>query len=133
MPLTLLLPLTVYFWKTLTKPMRVVAFIAIGSYLGIYVAAGTNKELADAAILISALGAAAVLAGRISVSRRRVLAVAGTGIAAIALLLIFFSAGHRRAPVAWLQPRYHARAPTGAPPRGHQTHNTPRSWHAEMH
>jgi len=92
-PLTLLVPLTVYFWKTLTKPMRVVAFIAIGSYLGIYVAAGTNKELADAAILISALGAAAVLAGRISVSRRRVLAVAGTGIAAIALLLIFFSAG----------------------------------------
>jgi hypothetical protein len=92
-PLTLLLPLTVYFWKTLTKPMRVVALIAIGSYLGIYVAAGTNKALADAAILISALGAAAVLGGRISVNRRRVLAVAGTGIAAIALLLIFFSAG----------------------------------------
>jgi len=92
-PLTLLLPLTVYFWKTLTKSMRVMALIAIGGYLGIYVASGTNKALADTAILISALGAAAVLGGRISVGRRHVLAVAGTGITAIALLLVFFSAG----------------------------------------
>ncbi|MGA2319521.1 MAG: hypothetical protein ABSG95_02105 [Solirubrobacteraceae bacterium] len=92
-PLTLLLPLTVYFWKTLSKPMRVAAVVAIGGYLAIYVASGTNKALADAAVLISILGTAAVLGGRISFSRRHVLGVAGAGVAAIVFVLVFFSAG----------------------------------------
>jgi hypothetical protein len=92
-PLTLLLPLTVYEWTRLSRAMRVVAVVGIGGYLAIYVAAGTNKALADAAVLISMLGAAAVLAGRMTFDRRRVLRAASAGVTAIVLMLVFFAAG----------------------------------------
>ena len=92
-PLTLLLPLTVYEWTRLTRPMRGCAVVGIGGYLGIFVAAGTNKALADAAVLISMLGAAAVLAGRTSLDRRRVLRMAAAGATAVVLVLVFFAAG----------------------------------------
>jgi hypothetical protein len=92
-PLTLLLPLTVYEWTRLSRAMRVAAVVGIGGYLALYVASGTNKALADAAVLISMLGAAAVLAGRMSFDRKRVLRVAAAGVTAIVLMLVFFAAG----------------------------------------
>jgi hypothetical protein len=92
-PLTLLLPLTVFEWTRLTRTMRVLALIGIGGYLAIYVASGTNKALADAAVLISMLGTAAVLTGRMSFDRKRVLRVAAAGGTAIILMLVFFAAG----------------------------------------
>lgn len=92
-PLTLLLPLTVYRWRRLSRSMRIAGAVGILGYLSIFVAIGTNKALADAAILICGLGAATVLAGQITLTRRRAFQLGGAALAIVAGFLVFFSAG----------------------------------------
>jgi hypothetical protein len=92
-PLTLLLPLTVYRWRRLTWPMRIAGLVGILGYLSIFVAIGTNKALADAAILICGLGAATVITGQVTLTRRRAIQLGGVVLAVVAGFLVFFSAG----------------------------------------
>ncbi len=58
--------------------MRVAAGVAIGGYVAIYVAIGTNKGIADTVILLGVLGPAALIAGRVRLSRRRARALGAT-------------------------------------------------------
>jgi hypothetical protein len=92
-PLTLLLPLTVYDWPRLTGRMRLTAAVALAGYAAIYVAIGTNKGLADTVIEIAVVAGAAALAGRARLSRRRALALAAAGAVVVAGFLAFFTAG----------------------------------------
>jgi hypothetical protein len=92
-PLTLLLPLTVYTWTGLSKWMRVAAVTGISGYLSVYVAMGTNKFLADLAIVICILGIAAAIAGGATMTRRAALRLAAIGVIVLAMMLTFFSVG----------------------------------------
>jgi hypothetical protein len=92
-PLTLLLPLTVYDWHRLSTAMRVTAVAGVAGYLAIFVAIGTNKALADAAILICALGAAFLVTGRVTLTRRRIVQLGGVAVAVVVSVFVFFSSG----------------------------------------
>ena len=92
-PLTLLLPLTVYTWTGMSTLTRVAAVTGIGGYLAVYVAMGTNKVLADVAVVVCILGIAAAIAGGAAITRRAALRLAVIGAVVMAMMLTFFSVG----------------------------------------
>jgi hypothetical protein len=99
--LTLLIPLTVFFWARLSRWRRVSAVTAVLGMVAIFVSMGTNKLLADLAIVIPVAALAVYVRRRGGLSApvlrrgrmRRLASIALIGIALLVTLSVFFTRG----------------------------------------
>jgi len=95
-PLTVLLvPLTVAYWETLSRRVRVGALMAIATNSVMWAVLGTNKGLADLLILGPWLMLLRVARGLFHLSRRRVFLATGLLFTAVVLFASFFERGQR--------------------------------------
>lgn len=89
--LVLLVPLTIFYWKSLTVWLRIGAATCICGISALFVAMGTNKALADFVLVVPAMLIAAAGARTLVISRTaRVGIVAGLVVAA-ALFIVQFA------------------------------------------
>ncbi len=88
--LTLLLPLTVFYWRRLTKTTRALAVSAVLGTVALFIAMGTNKAIADTVLLLPWMVFAGHKAGVLSLKPRRVLLLCLCGGLAFILFLEFF-------------------------------------------
>jgi hypothetical protein len=93
--LFLLLPLVIYYWQRLKWVIKGFAIFSILGYLGIYVATGTNKGIADLLLITPWLVLASNQSGFFKLNRRHKLAIIVLGLIAIFLFLWFFTSGQR--------------------------------------
>jgi hypothetical protein len=86
-------PLGVVFWKRLSIPVRVALVVWTILDLSIWVAAGTNKGIADFILLLPCLLVARKPAMLANIKRRNAMVVGLIAIIGVAALVAFFSAG----------------------------------------
>jgi hypothetical protein len=91
--LFLLFPLVVYYWQRLKWAIKGLATFSILSFIGIYVATGTNKAIADFLLITPWLILASYKAGFFKLSRRLKLAIIVLGLIAVYLFFWFFTSG----------------------------------------
>lgn len=92
--LFLLFPLVVYYWRMLKWPVRGLSALSILGFLGIYVALGTNKMLADYVILPPFLLLARYFSHKAKPSWRRITIGVICGVLFFLVFLSFFTAGN---------------------------------------
>jgi hypothetical protein len=88
--MALTLPLAVFYWGSLSTWIRALAVAAVVAQVGLSIAMGTNKGVAQAAILFSALAWAQLAARRTPRMRGRVIRVALGTVLALSFALTFF-------------------------------------------
>ena len=91
--LFLLLPLTVFYWQKLARPLRMGATLGILGFLAISIAIGTNKALADFVLLLPWLVTGSYLAGVLKLNKRQKTFLMGVVALAVVFLSAFFAAG----------------------------------------
>lgn len=91
--LSLTLPLGIFFWNNLSRKCRIGVVLAVGIDISTYIAAGTNKGIADLIILFLSMAYAAFSSGRLRVSPKRVFRIALTIIVGIVGFTQFFANG----------------------------------------
>lgn len=90
--LSLLMPLTFYYWGYLKPFVRYLSVFSMLSFLAIYVAIGTNKGIADFVLLVPCLILARYLSGRLKLSRPRIIIAAVLAMFAFGAFFSFFAA-----------------------------------------
>ena len=88
--LAMALPLTVFYWRRMSWPLRLGGVISILGTVALFIAMGTNKAIADTVLLIPCLIFAAHCAGRIKLGRRGILGLAAASVLALGLFLAYF-------------------------------------------
>jgi hypothetical protein len=88
--LVMVLPLTVFYWESLTKWIRVLGIASILGTVALFLAMGTNKAIADTVLLIPWLVFAGYRAGTIRLKLKRLLIIGVCSVVAFALFLTFF-------------------------------------------
>lgn len=91
--LFLLLPLTIFYWPRIRWSVRILSLMNTSIYLGIYVAIGTNKALADFILILPAMVVASCYAGITRISRRQFIIFLFIGVALFLLFISFFTSG----------------------------------------
>lgn len=91
--LVLLYPLTIYYWSRLRWGVRLLSLLSILGFLAIYIATGTNKTIADYALLLPFLVFASYFAGLRRLRWRNIAIMAIIGVFLLALFLSFFASG----------------------------------------
>jgi len=89
-PLSLLLPLSVFFWTRLPLALRSGVLLAIGGIVATYMAMGTNKAIADLALLFPWLFLASYLAGHFKMTVKRTMTAAVLCMCLLGLFVTFF-------------------------------------------
>ena len=84
------LPLTVFYWDQLSRRVRIAGICGILGTVGLFIAMGTNKAIADTVLLVPCLVLAAYCAGRMKLSRKKMLRVAAASLLALLLFLVYF-------------------------------------------
>lgn len=84
------LPLTVFYWDQLSRRMRICAIASIAGTVMLFIAMGTNKAVADTVLLVPCLVFAAYCAGKMKLSRNKVLRIAIASLLALLLFLAYF-------------------------------------------
>jgi hypothetical protein len=84
------LPLTVFYWDQLSRRMRICAIASIAGTVILFIAMGTNKAIADTVLLVPCLVFAAYCAGKMKLSRKKVLRIAMASLLALLLFLAYF-------------------------------------------
>ncbi len=108
--LSLLLPLTFYYWGRLKLVVKLLSVLSILGFLAIYVATGTNKAIADFVLLVPCIVLAKYLAGRTKIKWRRIIISIVIVCVAFGLFFSFFAAtmisrmGSTEAMVSFLVP-----------------------------
>jgi hypothetical protein len=92
--LTAVFPLTVLYWSRLDVTWRIVALASIAFTLGLYLATGTNKGIADVVVTLPWLILLAMGAGLLRIRAART-KVAAASVALLGVFLIFFSQGQQ--------------------------------------
>jgi hypothetical protein len=91
-PLSILLPLTVFYWSRLSRPLRVGAVFCLLSIPATFVAMGTNKAIADIVLVIPWLFLASYLAGNLRITFTRAMAAIAVSACLFVLFVLFFAA-----------------------------------------
>lgn len=91
--LFLLFPLTIYYWRVLNRTIKGLAILGILGFLGIYIASGTNKALADFIGVTPWLILAGHRAGFLRLNRMHKVRIVAGGTILLFLFLTFFTAG----------------------------------------
>ncbi len=87
--LSLLMPLTFFYWKL--KPIiRYLSIFSMLFFLAIYVAIGTNKAIADFILLFPCIILAGYFSGRLQFGRRRLIIIAVLVVFAFGSFFLFF-------------------------------------------
>jgi hypothetical protein len=87
-----LLPLTVFYWRSLGPLLRVLAVASILGVVALFIGMGTNKAIADVILLAPWLLLAGHLSGRLRLSRAALTALGGAALVAFGMFLAFFAA-----------------------------------------
>jgi hypothetical protein len=90
-PLSLLLPLTAFYWNRMTRPLRVACATCLLGIPALFVAMGTNKAIADIVLILPWLLLASYLAGNIKASFTRATAALAITGCLFALFVTFFA------------------------------------------
>ena len=90
--LSLLMPLTFFYWGKLKPIVRYLSVFSMLFFLAIYVAIGTNKAIADFILLFPCIILAGYFSGRLQFSRRRLIIIAVLVVFAFGSFFSFFSA-----------------------------------------
>jgi hypothetical protein len=90
--LSLLMPLTFFYWGKLKPIVRYLSVFSMLFFLAIYVAIGTNKAIADFVLLFPCIILARYFSGRLKLSRRRLIIIAVLAAFAFGAFFSFFSA-----------------------------------------
>jgi hypothetical protein len=90
-PLFLLLPLTVFYWNRLSRPLRVASLVCLLGIPMTFVAMGTNKAIADIAILLPWLLFASYLAGNLKTSVIRATIAVTISACLLGVFVVFFA------------------------------------------
>jgi hypothetical protein len=88
--LVLVLPLTIFFWPTLSKVLRTLGLVAIIGTVSLFIGMGTNRAIGETVILVPLMLLASHLAGLTRIDLRRMILFSGLAFAAIVLFLSFF-------------------------------------------
>ncbi|MBZ5523740.1 MAG: hypothetical protein LAP21_16020, partial [Acidobacteriia bacterium] len=88
---SLSLPFTIFGWQTLTKSRKILGVSAILATVALYVSMGTNKAIADCALLTPWMLAAGHFSGVSRLNRTKVLLSLGLTAAGILGFITFFS------------------------------------------
>jgi hypothetical protein len=86
----LLLPLTVFYWRQLTRTTRVLAVAGILGTVALFVAMGTNKAIADTVLLVPWMTFAGYKAGKLRLKPGRIVALGLCSVSAFVLFFTFF-------------------------------------------
>ena len=89
--LALVLPLTVFYWKSLSKLLRALAIANIAGNVAMFALMGTNKVIADTAILLPWLLLAGHFSGRLKLRWTGAIAASVAAAALFIGFLLFFS------------------------------------------
>jgi hypothetical protein len=84
------LPLTVFYWNGLSRRMRIGGIVSILGTVALFISMGTNKAIADTVLLVPCLVFAAYCAGRIKLSRQKILRIGAASLLAFLLFLAYF-------------------------------------------
>jgi hypothetical protein len=84
------LPLTVFYWDQLSRRMRIGGVVSISGTVFLFIAMGTNKAIADTVLLVPCLVFAAYCAGRMKLSRKKMLRIGAASLLAFFLFLAYF-------------------------------------------
>jgi hypothetical protein len=90
-PLSLLLPVTVFFWSRLSHPLRIGCVLSLLTIPATFVAMGTNKAIADIVLLLPWLLLASYLAGNLKVTLTRATVAVAVSASLFAMFIVFFS------------------------------------------
>lgn len=93
--LFLLLPLVIYYWQQLKWAIKGLAAFSILGYMGIYLATGTNKGIADLLLITPWLVLASHQSGYFKLTRRLKLAIIAVGLIAALMFFWFFMSGQK--------------------------------------
>jgi hypothetical protein len=88
--LVMVLPLTVFYWESLTTRLRVLGVVSILGTVALFLAMGTNKAIADTVLLIPWMVFAGYRAGTIHLKLKRLLVIGICTVVAFSLFLGFF-------------------------------------------
>lgn len=91
--LVMVLPLTVFYWETLSRKLRLLGIAGILGTVALFLAMGTNKAIADTVLLLPWMAFAGYKAGTIHLKVRRILVLSICATTAFALFLAFFGIG----------------------------------------
>lgn len=84
------LPLTIFYWDQLSRRVRIAGIVGILGTVGLFIAMGTNKAIADTVLLVPCLVFAAYWAGRMKLSRKKILRIAAASFVAFLLFVAYF-------------------------------------------
>jgi len=84
------LPLTVFYWDQLSRRMRIGGVVSILGTVMLFISMGTNKAIADTVLLVPCLVFAAYCAGRMKLSRKKILRIGVVSLLAFLLFLAYF-------------------------------------------
>ncbi len=84
------LPLTVFYWTQLSRRMRILGIVSMLGTIALFIAMGTNKAIADTVLLVPCLVFAAHCAGKMKLSRKKILRIASASFAAFFLFVAYF-------------------------------------------
>lgn len=90
--LSLLMPLTFFYWGKLKPIVRYLSVFSMLFFLAIYVAIGTNKAIADFVLLFPCIILAGYLSGRLKLNRRQLTIISVLAVFAFSTFFSFFSA-----------------------------------------
>jgi hypothetical protein len=84
------LPLTVFYWDQLSRKVRIAGVISILGMVALFIAMGTNKAIADTVLLVPCLMFAACCAGRLKLSRKKIVRIGAASLLSFLLFLGYF-------------------------------------------
>jgi hypothetical protein len=88
--LAVVLPLTVFYWESLTRWLRALGVLSILGTVALFLAMGTNKAIADTVLLLPWMVFAGYRAGTIHLKLKRLLVIGICTAVAFSLFLAFF-------------------------------------------
>jgi hypothetical protein len=84
------LPLTVFYWNQLSRKLRIAGIMSILGTIVLFIAMGTNKAIADTVFLVPCLVFASYCAGKVVLSRKKVLIIVAASLLSFLLFLAYF-------------------------------------------
>jgi hypothetical protein len=91
--LVMVLPLTIFYWESLTNRLRILGLLGIAGTVVLFLAMGTNKAIADTVLLVPWMVFAAYKARTMRLKLKRILIFSVCATVAFGLFLAFFGVG----------------------------------------
>lgn len=85
------LPLSIFYWRSLHRRVRVLAVASITGTVALFIAMGTNKAIADTVLLVPWVLTAAHLSGVLHFSKKQIMTIGIGSVMSLLLFVAFFA------------------------------------------